>query len=108
MDYLCYRVVADEQRALALGVQSAMTRLLGTVPGPLIFGALFDASCLSWQEECGQRGNCWIYDRSRLSYYAISISLPSLSFATLFFFISWLCYPRRKNKDDSSVVTFQK
>lgn len=102
--YVSHRVVADEQRALALGVQSAMTRVLGTVPGPLIFGAIFDVSCASWQEKCGRRGNCWIYDSKQLSRYAISLALPCTFLGALFFFLAWLTYPKRKHDDKDNIV----
>ena len=35
---------------------------LGTLPAPLIVGAIFDSACLVWQETCGETGACWIYD----------------------------------------------
>ena len=28
---------------------------------------IFDASCLVWQESCGERGACWIYDSESVS-----------------------------------------
>lgn len=96
---LPYRVVADDQRSLALGLQSAIWRIFGTIPGPLIFGALFDSSCLQWQDECGNRGNCWIYDNRSLSIYAMSFGIPCLTIAAVLFFLSWLTYPRDKKTD---------
>lgn len=41
--------------------------LAGLVPGPIIFGILFDRTCILWQDKCQQRGSCWIYDSYRLS-----------------------------------------
>ena len=97
LHYVCvYRVVADDQRALALGVQSAMFRLLGAIPGPLIFGALFDYACLSWQVECGQRGNCWLYNSDQLSYSAIGVGIPCNIIACICFFLAWLTFPKKK------------
>ena len=42
--------------------------LSGHVPGPIIFSAIFDSSCLVWQEKCDQKGSCWTYDSSALSW----------------------------------------
>ena len=39
----------------------------GNVPAPLLMAGIFDSSCLLWQESCGQRGSCWIYDMDSLS-----------------------------------------
>lgn len=99
MYFYDYRVVSDEQRALALGCQSAFTRTFGNIPGPLIFGALFDASCILWEEECGRRGNCWLYDNDNLSIYIISLAFPCIFLGALFFFLAWLMYPKPKTKD---------
>ena len=43
--------------------------------GPVLYGALFDASCLVWQETCGERGSCWIYDTTKLAWYMLAILL---------------------------------
>ena len=96
--FLICRVVSDEQRSLALGVQSAIFRLVGTIPGPLVFGALFDSSCLLWQDECGCRGNCWIYDNDGLSRNALSLALPGVVVSAVCFFMSWLLYPKSNLK----------
>jgi len=31
-----------------LGLQSDLTKILGTIPGPIIFGALIDQTCILW------------------------------------------------------------
>uniref|UniRef100_A0A1X7UB28 Solute carrier organic anion transporter family member n=1 Tax=Amphimedon queenslandica TaxID=400682 RepID=A0A1X7UB28_AMPQE len=81
--YFIMRVVADDQRSLALGLQSVIWRLFGTIPGPLIFGALFDVACLQWQDPCeGDRGNCWIHNGRALGIYSLSFGIPCLIIAT--------------------------
>lgn len=45
----CMRVVAEHQRSLALGIGSAIQRIGGAIPGPLIIGAILDGSCLLWE-----------------------------------------------------------
>ena len=37
------QINADEQRNLALGLQSVFSRMLGSIPGPILVGTLFDA-----------------------------------------------------------------
>ena len=104
-------MVADDQRSLALGVQSAIWRVFGTVPGPLVFGALFDVACLQWQDPCeGDRGNCWIYDNMKLSIYAMSFGIPCILIAAILFFLSWLTYPkdRRGGEEEKSKTKSEK
>lgn len=50
------RVVSVEQRTLALSLDWGLARLLGTVPGPLVFAAILDLSCVLWDVQCGETG----------------------------------------------------
>lgn len=66
----------------------------GTVPGPVIFGAVTDTACLIWQDECGEPSSCWIYDTTAVSrnYFLISIAVKLLSI-TSFSLAYWLYKP---------------
>lgn len=92
MSMYIVRCIADEQRSLALGLQSVFFRAIGTIPGPLIFGALFDVSCVYWQEECGDRGNCWVYDNEDLSLRMFGVSIGVRVLSVTFAFCTWLFY----------------
>ena len=91
------RCVADEQRTFALGVQSVIFRAFGSVPGPIVFGVLFDRACIYWQEECGRRGNCWIYNNKTLATNALIAGVVGLFLSIIFSFLAWLLYPKSKN-----------
>ena len=99
--YICLscRCVDNEQRHLALGLTSFIVRLLGSIPGPLIAGALFDSSCLlrnSQQEECGLIGNCLLFDNFLLSVYSMALCISGLGVSAVFSFLTWLSYPKSK------------
>ncbi|XP_029185386.2 solute carrier organic anion transporter family member 4A1-like [Acropora millepora] len=86
------RCVAYNQRAYALGVQFILQRSIGFLPGPLMFGAIFDSTCMLWGQSCGRRGNCLFNDMEvltdRLGYTAIGFT----GIAFLFYFLSfWFC-----------------
>ncbi|NXC02455.1 SO4C1 protein, partial [Orthonyx spaldingii] len=69
------RCVPDKQRSFALGVQSVFLRILGTIPGPILFGIAIDNSCTLWDiNECGTKGACWVYDNERMAYLLMGIS----------------------------------
>lgn len=97
--FLC-RCVADEQRTLALGLQSLIFRAFGSIPGPIVFGVIFDSTCLFWQFDCDRRGNCWVYDNIALSNRALGLALSGVALNFLFTCLSWLLYP--KSKADTS------
>lgn len=79
-------------------------RILGTIPGPIVVGALFDASCEFWQEQCGERGNCWVYHNEDLSlriFWVVGsarvLSVISAICIYVFFDVT-LCGGRRKTE----------
>ncbi|KAL4217826.1 Solute carrier organic anion transporter [Mactra antiquata] len=61
------RCVHDSHRTLSLGLKWFIVRLLGTVPGPILFGTIIDSACVLWREKCNERASCWIYDNAQLS-----------------------------------------
>ncbi|KAF5913550.1 hypothetical protein HPG69_017170 [Diceros bicornis minor] len=68
------RCVDQRQRALALGIQFMLLRLLGTIPGPIIFGVTIDSTCILWDiNECGIKGACWMYDNIKMAHMLVAI-----------------------------------
>jgi organic anion transporter 4A len=103
------RVVGEDQRHLALGVQSFIYRVFGSIPGYLLFGVLFDVSCVNWKFECGEPANCLIYDSNALSLNIFSLTIPAVTITLALFFLHWVLYPKRKEdaeekKDDNDPV----
>ncbi|XP_076039263.1 solute carrier organic anion transporter family member 74D-like [Oratosquilla oratoria] len=80
------RCVAPEDKAVALGFKSTVLALVVFV-NPLIFGSLADASCLVWEESCGQRGACWVYDTRMFGYRLHGTAAVLLSVCTFFFYM---------------------
>ena len=52
-------------RTVAQGWRQFITRILGTLPAPLVFGFIIDNACTIWREIGGEQGNCWVYDVQR-------------------------------------------
>ncbi|XP_006913310.1 solute carrier organic anion transporter family member 4C1 [Pteropus alecto] len=79
------RCVNQRQRSLALGTQFMMLRLLGSIPGPIIFGVTIDSTCILWDiNECGIKGACWIYDNIKMAHMLVAISV-TCKIVTIFF-----------------------
>lgn len=69
------RCVDPNARSLALGIQWLVVRLLGTIPGPVAMGKLFDIACTSWKLGCsGPSDHCVIYDNSRISRNVMTLT----------------------------------
>ncbi|XP_008574554.1 PREDICTED: solute carrier organic anion transporter family member 4C1, partial [Galeopterus variegatus] len=68
------RCVNQTQRSLALGIQFLLLRLLGTIPGPIIFGITIDSTCTLWDiTECEIKGACLIYDNIKMAHMLVAI-----------------------------------
>ena len=72
-----------------MGIQSVFVKVLGSIPGPIVMGAIFDSSCAYWQEECGDRGNCYVLDNEDLSlrFFLVTVAIRIISVA--FGFLAW-------------------
>ena len=95
-----HRCVADEQRTLALGLQSIIFRVFGNITGSLLFGAIFDSACTLWQYNCGSKGECWVYSNSDISYRAVGLGLSGAFLTFLFSFLTWVVYPCMSGEEE--------
>ena len=109
---ILFRCVSDDQRTFALGIQSAIFRIFGNVPGPIIFGVAFDAACkfrnfkLPCESTTAVQGACWEYDRTVLSNTILAMSMVAIVLNLAFAICSWLAYPKAvKDMSDLSADT---
>lgn len=63
-----YRSVEKRDKSFAQGITLMIISLLALIPGPIIYGAIIDSTCLIWEESCGTRGNCWFYHRDNFRF----------------------------------------
>lgn len=78
--------------------------VLAFIPGPLVYGIITDAACLIWEESCGRRGNCWVYDSTKFKNYLHGLTL-ALYFTGSIFDITVIFLSKRiKNLYNDSVV----
>nr|CAD7261265.1 unnamed protein product [Timema shepardi] len=64
-----FRCVEQRDKVFAQGMSLMFASIFAFIPGPIIFGALLDASCLVWNASCGNKGNCWLYHKDRFRLY---------------------------------------
>ncbi|XP_027000792.1 solute carrier organic anion transporter family member 4A1 [Tachysurus fulvidraco] len=86
------RCVPDNQRSFGLGIQWIVVRTLGGIPGPIAFGSVIDISCLLWQEQCGERGSCYLYQNSAMSQYTLIAGIIYKFLGTVFFMLASVLY----------------
>lgn len=73
-----FRTVDYDERSFALGIQWILVRIIGTIPAPVVFGWLFDVSCIRQHlDPCsGQHGSCMLYKNKSLAdlFFAFSLA----------------------------------
>ncbi|KAL0126170.1 hypothetical protein PUN28_004945 [Cardiocondyla obscurior] len=79
-----YRCVEKRDKSFAQGITLMIVSLLALIPGPIIYGAIIDSTCLIWEESCGTRGNCWFYHRDNFRYL-VNISSAGFTLVGVFF-----------------------
>ncbi|KAK6042852.1 hypothetical protein COOONC_19643 [Cooperia oncophora] len=77
------RVVPFDSRTLALGINWTFLRLLGFIPGGILFGMLIDIACMDWETSCGNRQSCRVYDPLKLSWTITALGECCLLFLGL-------------------------
>ncbi|TKR72326.1 hypothetical protein L596_019795 [Steinernema carpocapsae] len=79
------RSVPPATRSIALGLQGFLVSLFGTLPSPVIWGAIIDSACLVWDRSCPDRkGACNIYDPDalRIKMHVIYVSIRIMAMFT--------------------------
>lgn len=74
------------------------------IPAPILFGALIDRACLSWQqtpewgEDCAgggappHKGACFMYDNFAMGSYLLALVFSCKTLALAFFFLALFSY----------------
>ncbi|KFO75412.1 Solute carrier organic anion transporter family member 4C1, partial [Cuculus canorus] len=67
--------------------------VLGTIPGPILFGVAIDNSCTLWDfNECETKGACLVYDNGRMAYLLMGISTACKIITIIFVFTAGCLY----------------
>ncbi|XP_038058054.1 solute carrier organic anion transporter family member 4A1-like [Patiria miniata] len=93
------RCVPDGQQAYAMGLHGFLVRSLGSIPSPIIFGYIFDATCTLWHQECEASGQCWFYNRAHLSLYVTVLGVIVKSVVFVFYCLALYFYAPISSKD---------
>eukprot|EP01006_Ploeotia_vitrea_P028795 TRINITY_DN61422_c0_g1_i1.p2 TRINITY_DN61422_c0_g1~~TRINITY_DN61422_c0_g1_i1.p2 ORF type:complete len:127 (+),score=60.36 TRINITY_DN61422_c0_g1_i1:154-534(+) len=83
------RSLADQYRPLGMGIQNASIRVLGFIPGPILFGVVIDSTCKFFETDCGSEGSCWEYDSTKLRTQMVLLGMIPKLVSFIWFFLSW-------------------
>lgn len=101
------RCVDPSVRSLALGIQWLLIRLLGTIPGPVAMGRLFDNACQLWREDCaGFSKDCFDYSSDMISVNILTLTAICKGLSIAFFLSGVRMY--RYDSDDEEETNSKK
>ncbi|XKL63602.1 hypothetical protein PGB90_005966 [Kerria lacca] len=63
-----FRCVNEEDKSLSIGVTESLLSFMAFIPSPIFYGIIMDWACIVWGDNCGETGNCWIYDGFKLRF----------------------------------------
>lgn len=80
--------------------------ILGSIPGPILFGKMIDLTCLLWQKKCDDNdGSCFFYNNKNMSYNLMGIALAGKFLSILFFTLSLVFYkasPKEEEEEEGA------
>lgn len=80
-----------------------LVSLLALIPGPIIYGIVIDATCTVWNNQCGVRGNCQLYDQAKFRYYVNFLSLTLTTVGMVLDLAVWYYAKNLSLYDDDDV-----
>jgi len=82
------RSVNPKDRGLALAIQNIMLRILGSIPGSVLFGVVIDQACVLLRSSCGEDGACAAYDNKLMNWYLLGLMLSAKVVSALAFLVA--------------------
>lgn len=101
---LILRGVKKEDKALAVGIQFMLLRVLAWMPSPVIHGSAIDTTCVHWALSCGRRAVCRYYDHDMLRTRFIGLQF-FFKTGTMVCFALVVAILRQQDKEASAAAT---
>ncbi|CAH1772290.1 unnamed protein product [Owenia fusiformis] len=86
------RYVKETHRLFSMGIRATLIRVLGTIPGTVLFGAVLDHTCTLWQSQCGSDTSCLVYDNAQMGLNVMLLALTLKILSTLSSLVAWRSY----------------
>uniref|UniRef100_A0A1A8G446 Solute carrier organic anion transporter family member n=1 Tax=Nothobranchius korthausae TaxID=1143690 RepID=A0A1A8G446_9TELE len=92
---LILRTVDPKDKSFAVGVQYMLFRVLAFLPGPVLYGAVIDTTCILWGKKCGKQTSCHYYDLDTFRHRFLGLMVVFICGALLCFLLTVLVLRRK-------------
>lgn len=95
------RTVDYAERSFALGIQWILVRVIGTIPAPVLFGWMFDVSCIEQHlDPCsGEKGSCMLYQNKLLADLFLAFGVIGQTIAMIFLVCTLIFFSSQMRDD---------
>ena len=109
---LCIRSVPFNLRSQAIAWYSVIARALGSIPGPIFFGAILDTACVVWEPEeidtCDppkkfKPGSCMLFNSKTTSNMWLGMFLITRILNGLVLILMHYFAKQRKNEENGEI-----
>lgn len=97
------RTVSTEDKSFAVGVQYMLFRVLAFMPGPVLYGAVIDSTCILWGRKCNRQTSCHYYNLDHFRQRFLGVQTVFVCGALLCFLLTVVLLRRRAVHGDEHV-----
>jgi len=99
--------VSDSRmNAIALGIKQLAMTGIGTIPGPILFGAVIDTACKYWYTDCFNQSVCKVYNNDKFSFRFGFMGMGFKCVCAVLTITALLCLKEEKS-DEANAETAQ-
>lgn len=99
------RCVLPEDKSFSIAISMTLFSILAFAPAPIVFGQIFDSTCVVWGKTCTDKGNCWLYDGESMRFWINSIAASIFGCGVLMDVGTWYFVKNLKIFDDDEKDT---
>lgn len=81
--------MANRDKSFSSGLSLWAVSIFAMIPGRILYGYVIDSTCIIWNNKCGQRGNCQLYDQEQFRYYINGLAVVFSVIAASFEGLTW-------------------
>lgn len=92
-----------ERQSFALGIRTAIIRVIGNFIGPIIFGSSLDTACIYWKTNCFDQKLCKLYNNQKMSTLLAAIGFTCRFSSFILTTIAFVILKVREKRNENAM-----